>query len=190
MLILASNSPRRKELLKQIGVSFEAISISIDESRRKGELPFDYVERMAREKVNHAFIQYSSQYDAPFLSADTSVCVDDFVLGKPKDYDDFRRMMRLLSDRSHEVLTSIALKTKTSEIVNVNRSAVTFSSLNDEFIEGYWAMGEPKDKAGGYAIQGVMARFIKEIQGSYSGIMGLPLYELSEALTEINYTYS
>ncbi len=189
MILLASKSPRRQELLKQIGVDYQVINTDINESVLFNENPHDYVARMAHSKAIAAqSLLGDVQY--PILTADTSVIKDDVILGKPEDYADFCRMMNLLSGSTHQVLSAIAVQYKDQIIVKTCVSLVTFAKLSNNFIESYWATQEPCDKAGGYAIQGLMARYIEKIEGSYSGIMGLPLFELSEALQEIGYNDS
>ena len=189
MILLASKSPRRQELLKQIGVDYQVINTDIDESVLPNENPHDYVARMAHSKAIAAQSLLGS-VEHPILTADTSVIKDDVILGKPENYDDFCRMMTMLSGSTHQVLSAIAVQYQDKIIVKTSVSLVTFAKLPETFIKDYWATHEPCDKAGGYAIQGLMARYIAEIKGSYSGIMGLPLFELSEALREIGYNDS
>jgi septum formation protein len=189
MILLASKSPRRQELLKQIGVDYQVINTDIDESVLPNENPYDYVARMAHSKALTAK-SLLGNVQHPILTADTSVIKDDVILGKPEDYADFLRMMTMLSGSTHQVLSAIAVQYQDQIIVKTNVSSVTFAPLSESFIEAYWTTHEPCDKAGGYAIQGLMARYIEKIEGSYSGIMGLPLFELSEALREIGYNDS
>lgn len=189
MILLASKSPRRQELLKQIGVDYQVINTDIDESVLPNEAPHDYVARMARTKALAAH-SLLGNVAHPILTADTSVVKDHIILGKPENYADFCRMMNMLSQSTHQVLSAIAVQYHDHMIVKTSVSLVTFSHLPMTFIESYWATEEPCDKAGGYAIQGLMARYISQIEGSYSGIMGLPLFELSEALREIGYNDS
>lgn len=186
MILLASKSPRRQELLRQIGIDFQVINTDIDESILDHEDPYQYVERMAHSKALMAKSMLSNTQH-PILTADTSVIKDQIILGKPENYDDFQRMMSLLSGSTHQVLSAIAVQYLDQIIVKTNVNAVTFAHLPETFIETYWATKEPCDKAGGYAIQGLMAQYIQKIEGSYSGIMGLPLFELSEVLREIGY---
>lgn len=186
MLLLASQSPRRQELLRQIGIDYQVISAAIDETPRLHEAPLAYVQRIARDEAQAAQMQHdATQY--PILTADTTVTFQDMILGKPKDYADFERMMTALSGNTHQVLSAIALRWQDQLIEKISISHVTFAPLPEHFIESYWQTGEPCDKAGGYAVQGIMARYIQKIEGSYSGIMGLPLFELSEALDNIGY---
>lgn len=186
MILLASQSPRRQELLKQIGIEFSLINISIDESSLLDEDPLAYVERMAYTKSLAARNMPSTQGKIT-LTADTIVVKNQAILGKPKNYDDFVAMMQLLSNSTHQVLSSIALLSNDQIIIKTCKSFVTFAKLPEAFIKAYWQTKEPCDKAGGYAIQGLMAQYIQKIEGSYSGIMGLPLFELSQALREIGY---
>lgn len=186
MILLASQSPRRQELLKQIGVTFALINVSIDETSFPHEDPVTYVERMAYQKAIAAKMQYPSSHPI-ILTADTTVEKNLHILGKPQDYADFSGMMRLLSGTTHRVLSSIALQAHDQIILKTCESFVTFAELPSSFIAAYWQTKEPCDKAGGYAVQGLMAQYIKKIEGSYSGIMGLPLFELSQALREIGY---
>jgi septum formation protein len=180
-VILASASPRRCELLAQIGVSFEQRVAAIDETPRAGELPADYVARVALEKAR--FVRAAGSPDLPVLGADTEVVVDGAILGKPADFEHARDMLRRLSGRAHEVFSAVALVAQ-REAVAANRSTVWFRDLDDSEIEAYWRSGEPRDKAGGYAIQGLAATFIERLDGSYSGVMGLPLYETARLLQD------
>lgn len=189
MILLASKSPRRQELLKQIGINFKVIDIDIDESSLPLEDPLHYVERMAKQKAM-SVKEMLINVDLPILTADTIVTKNNLILGKPKDYDDFCSMMHILSDTTHQVFSSIALQSRGQIIVKTCISHVSFAHIPDHFISSYWATQEPQDKAGGYAIQGLMAQYIQKIEGSYSGIMGLPLFELSEALNEIEYNHA
>ncbi|GAA5097951.1 Maf family protein [Wohlfahrtiimonas larvae] len=189
MILLASKSPRRQELLRQIGIDYQVINTDIDESVLPNENPHDYVARMAHSKAIAAKLLLGNAQH-PILTADTSVIKNDVILGKPEDYTDFCKMMAMLSGSTHQVLSAIAIQYLDQVIVKTSVSSVTFSQLPKTFIEAYWATHEPCDKAGGYAIQGLMARYIQKIEGSYSGIMGLPLFELSEALHEIGYNES
>jgi septum formation protein len=179
VLRLASVSPRRRELLTQIGVPHLVTGAHIDESVHPGERPHDYVQRMARTKAQTVWEQDLS---LPVLGADTTVVLDGKVFGKPADQADAARMLGLLSGRTHEVLTAIALASKEGLEMRVSVSAVRFRSLTADEIVAYWETGEPRDKAGAYAIQGLGAVFIESLTGSFSGVMGLPLFETSELL--------
>jgi septum formation protein len=177
---LASGSPRRRELLRQIGVPFRLLEVSVDESVRPGEMPADYVARLAAAKAEAGWLMRPAQ--APVLAADTAVIIDDTILGKPRDRGDGESMLRRLSGREHEVLTAVAMRADSGLSAGISRNAVTFRPLSDAEIHAYWLSGEPKDKAGGYAIQGLAAIFIAHLSGSFSGVMGLPLFEATELL--------
>ena len=182
MIYLASQSPRRQELLQQINIPFQVVSVDIDETPLKNEKPRDYVIRMATEKARHA---HRDNMSMPLLAADTSVICDEHILGKPEDKTDFLRMMSLLSNRSHQVLTAVAVIGEPGHLsTRLSVSEVSFRIISKTEATAYWESGEPSDKAGGYGIQGLGAVFIKKIQGSYSGIMGLPIFETSELLSE------
>jgi len=189
-IYLASGSPRRRELLTQLGVSFELLVTDTDESLRSDEPADTYVRRMAMDKARAALGQMPARR-APILGADTTVVVDRHILGKPADRETAATMLRQLSGVDHEVLTAVAVVdgegNEAREAVVVSRTIVRFRSLNDAEIDGYWATGEPRDKAGGYAIQGLGAVFIEAIHGSYSGVMGLPLFETAHLLNGFGY---
>jgi septum formation protein len=179
VLRLASVSPRRRELLTQIGVPHVVTGAHIDESVHPGERAHDYVQRMARTKAQTVWEQDLS---LPVLGADTTVVLDGTVFGKPEDRADGLRMLHLLSGRTHEVLTAVALASKEGLEMRVSVSAVRFRTLDADEIAAYWETGEPRDKAGAYAVQGLGAVFIESLTGSFSGVMGLPLFETSELL--------
>lgn len=184
-LFLASGSPRRRELLTQIGVPFRVVSASIDETPHPDELPAAYVERLAREKARAGREQLlASSPDSAFcvLGADTAVVLDDRILGKPVDEADALSMLMALSGREHEVLTAIALIEAGRCETRVVRSRVSFRTISQQEAARYWASGEPQDKAGGYAIQGLAAIFVVGLNGSYSGVVGLPVCETAELL--------
>lgn len=186
MIYLASQSPRRRELLEQIGIAHKVIKVDIDETPAENETPQEYVVRMAVEKARHAYIQHQ---ELPLLAADTSVIFQDRIMGKPVNRQDFLEMMQLLSNQTHQVLTAIAVtgsNNTESQILKtrLSTSHVTFRNIPEVEATQYWQTGEPRDKAGGYGIQGLGAVFIREIKGSYSGIMGLPLYETADLLAE------
>ena len=176
---LASVSPRRRELLAQIGVPHVVTGAHIDESVHQGERPHDYVQRMARNKAQAI---WDKDRSLPVLAADTTVVLDGTVFGKPVDRADALRMLGQLSGRTHEVLTAVALASGQGLVMRVSVSAVRFRQLGTDEIAAYWETGEPRDKAGAYAIQGLAAVFIESLSGSYSGVMGLPLFETSELL--------
>jgi septum formation protein len=177
---LASGSPRRRQLLSQIGVSFQILRIEVDEAAVDGETPHSYVERLARAKASAGALQ--APQPAPVLGADTAVVIDGTILGKPADEADAQRMLRLLSGRTHQVLTAVALADGGAVSARVSASEVTFRAIAHDEAREYWRSSEPRDKAGGYAIQGYGAVFIAELRGSYSGVMGLPLFETAEML--------
>jgi septum formation protein len=182
-LFLASASPRRRDLLRQIGVEPEVVAADVDESRLPGEAPIDYVARLARLKAETAWQALPSTRRGPLLAADTAVVLDNEIFGKPADRDQGLDMLRRLSGRTHEVVTGVALMTASGLGLRVNVSRVTFRALDRAECEAYWDTGEPSDKAGAYAVQGRAAVFIRELAGSYSGVMGLPLYETAELLS-------
>jgi len=193
LVYLASRSPRRRELLKQIGVAFEVLVLrenparggpDVDESHLSGEPPGDYVRRICRAKADVGWNRVVQRRlrRFPVLAADTVVCVDEIILGKPADPADATRMLRLLSGREHRVLTAVALKFEARTELLVSESRVRFCELAQPELEAYVESGEPTDKAGAYAIQGRAAAFVAELHGSYSGIMGLPLYETAQLI--------
>ncbi len=181
-IYLASGSPRRRELLQQIGVSFRVIGADLDETARRGEPPLAYVSRLAEAKAAVGWECGRDSGDAPVLAADTAVVLDGRILGKPAGMNDAIAMLLQLSGRTHEVLTAIALRSAAELKVAVSRSAVRFRSIDHSEARAYWETGEPADKAGAYAIQGCAAVFINDLKGSYSGVMGLPLFETAALL--------
>ena len=180
---LASNSPRRRELLTQIGVAWELVAVEVDERRAAAEEPEQYVRRLASLKARAGRLQIG-QHDARVLAADTAVVFGDEVFGKPDSRADAQRMLRALSARTHVVLSAVALVSAGGEVVAVSRSEVSFRALTDGEIDCYWNTGEPRDKAGAYAIQGLAAAFVRGLHGSYSGVMGLPLFETATLLRQ------
>jgi septum formation protein len=191
-IYLASKSPRRRELLRQVGVEFELLSLRTDSARGAdvsedelpGESPLDYVARVARDKGAFAWnvLHMRRQPLRPVLSADTTVTIDGQILGKPADADEAAAMLERLSGRTHQVLTSVALHhTDIAEQVT-QVSNVRFAKLSPATIKAYCATPEPYDKAGAYGIQGLAALFIEHIEGSHSGIMGLPVFETAQLL--------
>ena len=180
MLVLASASPRRRELLAQAGFSFTVHPADVPEDPLPGENPIAYVTRLAREKAEVVFREISSQESIPpqlvvVLGADTTVTLDNQILAKPEDPADAARMLRLLSGRTHHVITGVAVVTPQSTQIAAEVTAVRFLSLSDQEIESYVATHEPMDKAGAYAIQGRAARWIPRIEGCYFNVVGLPL---------------
>lgn len=182
-IYLASASPRRQELLTQIGVRFELLKVTVPEVPAAGEMPQDFVQRVALEKARTGKQLLAPDDPHPVLGADTTVVVDDCILGKPANKDDALAMLTSLSGRKHQVISAVALVAD-NEAIRTNISQVTFDSLSREQINAYWNSGECQDKAGAYAIQGRAAMFIHDLQGSYSGVMGLPLYETATLLNE------
>lgn len=184
---LASSSPRRCELLAQLGVVFEVISQDVPEIRAEGETPEQYVQRLALEKAR-AGQAGSGERSIPVLGADTEVVVNDQVMGKPVDRAHAIDMLLRLSGRQHRVLSAVAVvgRDKLGQdrgLVRLSESYVTFRPITPEECAAYWDTGEPADKAGAYAIQGKAAVFVERLEGSYSGVMGLPLFETGELLS-------
>ena len=182
-LSLASQSPRRCELLAQLGVTFELIPVDVDESPHENEVPRAYVERLAVMKAQTGWTVNGGAL--PVLGADTAVVLDELIMGKPVDKADGLAMLAQLSGRVHNVYTAVAMRSDDGLACRVNLSSVTFRELSDAECKNYWRTGEPADKAGAYAIQGLAAVFIDDIRGSYSGVMGLPLFETAELLAGI-----
>ena len=182
-LYLASRSPRRQELLQQIGVAYRLIDIEVDESPRAGESPSEYVLRVSQDKaLAGQKLRQGGEY-LPVLAADTCVVVAGAMLGKPRDRQEGLWMLQQLSGSTHQVYTAVALAAASLES-RLSVSQVSFRPLSLSECEAYWASGEPADKAGAYGIQGLAAQFIRELRGSYSGVMGLPLYETAELLRQ------
>jgi len=170
--------------LRQIGVAFEVVPSEVEEARSPGEAPEHYVVRLALDKARTVARRLAADARPlrPVLGADTEVVLGDEILGKPRDAAHGQTLLRRLAGCTHEVLTGVALVCGDAEYSALSRSRVKFMPLSDEDIRRYWATGEPADKAGGYAIQGRAAGFIERIEGSYSGVVGLPLFELSGLL--------
>jgi septum formation protein len=183
---LASGSPRRRELLQQLGVPYQVVKVDVDESPSAAEAPAAYVNRLAAAKATAGWLATRSaaahSRPAPVLGADTVVVLDDEVLGKPVDREDADRMLSRLSGRTHRVLTAVAVRCETGLDGRLSSSEVCFRHLDARERSAYWETGEPADKAGAYAIQGFAAVFIADLRGSYSGVMGLPLFETAELL--------
>lgn len=184
MLYLASQSPRRRELLGRLGLAFEVLDVDIPEHRGRAEAPLDYVRRVAREKAAAGLRQVQATCGAWVIGADTEVVLDDEVFGKPRDNADAADMLRRLSRRTHEVISAVSLLSAAHEAQAVSVSQVAFGDLDEAGIAAYVASGEPRGKAGAYAIQGAAQAFIAHLSGSYSGVMGLPLYETAGLLRE------
>ena len=179
-LLLASASPRRLELLRALGLEPLVRPADVDETLRPGEDPHDAAERLARAKA--AAVAEGAPAGAVVLAADTIVVLDGEALGKPRDEADARRMLRALRGRAHDVVTGVALSRDGRLVSGRETTEVLFAPMTDEEVDAYVASGEPADKAGGYAVQGVGAVFVEQLHGSYSGVMGLPLYETAELL--------
>ena len=192
-IYLASQSPRRRQLLDQIGVHHALLLPRADEdaealeAEQHGELPADYVERVSRAKLHAARrrLKASGLPAAPILCADTTVALGRRILGKPVDADDAAATLQLLSGRTHRVLTAVAAASGRRERLVVSVSRVRFARLPPDVIDAYVASGEPFGKAGAYAVQGAFAGWIERVEGSYSGIMGLPLFETTQLLREV-----
>ncbi len=186
MLVLASASPRRQELLRNAGISFAVQPSDIDETPRAGEAPRDYAERMAREK---AMAVWQTRPQDVALGADTIVVVDETILGKPRDASDAMRMLHLLSGRVHQVITGVCIVRPEVSLhkklrTDSETTLVTMAEISDADIRAYVATGEPMDKAGGYAIQGMASRWIPRIEGDYSNVVGLPVALVYRMLRE------
>ena len=181
---LASGSPRRAELLTQIGVQFERLSVDVGEERKNLETVESYVSRLAIEKASQGH-KISPNKDIAVLGADTAVYIDGEILGKPENFSDAKRMLNLLSGKTHQVLTAVALINASKELHIIQKSYVTMRDITQKEIEDYWQSNEPQDKAGSYAIQGKAAIFISNLQGSYSGVMGLPVFETANMLRKL-----
>lgn len=179
-MVLASGSPRRRELLDQIGLAHEVRPADLDETPRPDEPPIEYVARLAREKAGAVAGRLNG--DVVVIAADTTVEVDGRILGKPEDHDDARSMLRALSGRTHHVHTGVAVLRAERVEFGVSSTAVEFVELSDAAIEWYVTGGEPFDKAGGYALQGAGGVFVAQVSGSVSGVIGLPLTLLAELL--------
>ncbi|PWK47817.1 Maf family protein [Pleionea mediterranea] len=183
---LASQSPRRRQLLEQIGVEFDVQPADIDESVHNGELPQQYVERVTKAKASAIWSSPNYGRNYPVMASDTAVVVDQKILGKPQTRADGLDMLALLSGRSHQVVSGVGLLYQDRFGYRSSVTDVHFRTLTEADMHNYWSTGEGLDKAGCYGIQGLAASFIDNITGSFSGVMGLPLYETSELLTEFS----
>lgn len=181
-LILASSSPRRRELLKQLGLEFDVYSPDIDETIFAEESVQQYVERLACAKADAVFQQFPNSI---IIAADTSIAVDHHILGKPESKQHAFDMWQLISGRKHNVLTGVCVRTKQEKLSIVVCTEVEFQQLSSNDMENYWDTGEPIGKAGAYAIQGIAARYIPNIQGSYTNVVGLPLHETVQLLQTV-----
>src|SRR5262245_12617399 len=197
-LVLASASPRRAELLRAAGFAFEVLAVDLDERAHDGEAPADYVARLARDKAAAAIQRFEQRAqrschgperaaldDLVVLGADTAVIVDERILGKPRDDHDAAAMLAALSGRRHEVMTGVSLRSLAGERQLVEATGVYISVLTPDDIAWYVASGEGRDKAGGYAIQGLASRFVTGVEGSYSNVVGLPIATVSALLREL-----
>jgi len=182
---LASSSPRRKELLQQLQVDFSCLDSQIDESRQSNESPYEYVKRMAEMKAQAGWHHPQRKLKLPVIGADTSIAMDNDIIGKPENDQHAVQILHQLSGGSHEVLTAVSVFNDKQELHCLNISEVSFRELTTAEIETYVHTGEPRDKAGAYAIQGLGALFVSHLRGSYSGVMGLPLFETAELLARM-----
>lgn len=184
MLYLASQSPRRRELLARLGHEFGLLELDVPEQRQPGEPAEDYVRRVAREKAGAGLLKVVANPAAVVLGSDTEVVLDDEVFGKPRDAADAAAMLRRLSGRTHRVISAVSLVSPAREAQAVSVSEVSFAELEEAAIARYVASGECEGKAGAYAIQGAAEAFVTRLSGSYSGVMGLPLYETAQLLRQ------
>ena len=184
--ILASQSLRRQELLRQLNYAFTVRPANVAEQPGAGELPTQYAQRVALDKARAA--QAAAADDLPVLGADTDVVLDGRILGKPRDRDDALKMLAALSGRQHEVMSAVALVHGEREALALSVTTVEFGVISADAARRYWDSGEPADKAGAYGIQGLGAQFVKAISGSYSGVVGLPLYETVRLLEQFGIT--
>lgn len=184
MLYLASQSPRRRELLGQLGVTFSILDVDVTEVPYPEEIPVDYVHRVARDKAQAGWesLARDAQSHALVIASDTEVVLDNRIFGKPRDADDAVDMLQALSGRTHEVISAVCMMSAEKERSDASISRVRFASLSEAEIAAYVASGEPFGKAGAYAIQGKGATLIEHLEGSYSGVMGLPLFETARLL--------
>jgi septum formation protein len=182
VLFLASQSPRRRELLHQLGLTFEVLDIDVPEQRRHGESAADYVSRVACEKAGAGWSRVMAVPNAIVIGADTEVVLDDDVFGKPTDAADAARMLRRLSGRAHRAISAVWVLGAGRAEHAISESIVEFATLSDAQVAAYVGTGEPFGRAGAYAIQGRAAAFIRRLDGSYSGVMGLPLHETAVLL--------
>jgi nucleoside triphosphate pyrophosphatase len=183
-VVLASGSPRRREILTALGVAFDVQPADIDEAVQPGEAPLDYVRRLAASKAGAVA---AAQPGRVVVAADTTVVIDGEILGKPAGIDEARAMARRLAGRTHQVLTGIAVAAGGAVLVDVETTHVTFSVLSDDLIEWYVAQSEPYDKAGGYALQGAAAAFVERVDGNVANVIGLPVPLLLRLATEIGH---
>ncbi len=178
-ILLASGSPRRKELLEQLGYQFSIVRTDVEEVRQTDESAYDYVVRLSKDK---ALAGVALATDSVVIGSDTIVVCEQTVLEKPNDYQHAKEMLMRLSGRSHQVMTAVTVASKQKQETVVVTTDVWFKPLSEQEIEQYWQSGEPCDKAGSYAIQGIGGRFVTRIEGSYSAVVGLPLFETDQLL--------
>ena len=190
-IILASRSPRRQQMLTELGLQFDVFTADIDETVREGERPADYVTRLAGEKALAAAVALAQPMDnpqskvrgsRPILAADTAVALGETIFGKPANKADAFRIWSALSASTHHVYTGLALLVEDDLQLRCVTTEIVYRSMNEREMTEYWETGEPQDKAGAYAVQGLGSAFVKEVRGSYSNVVGLPLYELRELL--------
>lgn len=185
-LILASASPRRSELLRNAGFDFEVLPADVEESPRAGESAEDYTVRVARDKAGAAAAD-AGDPSAVVIAADTEVVVDYRILGKPQNDADAERMLRLLSNAAHDVLTAVVIRANGKELTDIVVTRVWFVGMTDAEIRWYVRSGEPRGKAGAYAIQGLGARFVDRIEGSWSNVVGLPIHTVHRMIASLEY---
>lgn len=187
-IYLASQSPRRRELLQQIGVVHQVIDADVVEVPRTQESPSDYVQRLAREKAEAGFVSVKRLQLAlkPVLGADTIVVINNEILEKPRDAEHAAIMLRKLAGATHQVMTAVAMISGDMQAIKLSVTDVVFRALDEHEIAAYWHTGEPRDKAGGYGIQGLGAVFVQQIRGSYTGVVGLPIEQTLELLQEFS----
>ena len=185
LIYLASASPRRSDLLRQIGVAHEVRVVEVDEAVGPGEAPVEYVLRLAELKARALWERLPRERRLPVLAADTTVALEGEVFGKPADHAAAASMLARLSGRTHQVHTAVAVLHAGGGAARVSSSSVSLREMSPAEIDWYWSTGEPRDKAGGYAVQGRAAIFIQHLSGSYSGVMGLPLFETWELLSHV-----
>ncbi|WP_455220449.1 Maf family protein [Kaarinaea lacus] len=189
-IYLASQSPRRRALIEQLGIHYQTLDVDVDESPQPGEIPADFVTRLALEKARAGW-QLVAKQSVPVVGADTCILLDQHIVGKPENREEGIQLLKRYSGRAHQVVTGIAIVgpklgqqgTDIVQHVRINTSTVTFRVVTNEECEQYWETGEPIGKAGGYAIQGKAAIFIEKLEGSYTGVMGLPLCEFAELIS-------
>jgi len=189
-IYLASQSPRRRALIEQLGIRYQTLNVEVDESPHSREAPVDFVERLALQKARAGW-QLAAKPMAPVVGADTCIVLDGEIVGKPESQQQGIALLKRYSGRAHEVYTGVAIvgsgtddqEPEIMHYVRTNISTVTFRAITNEECEQYWKSGEPIGKAGGYAIQGLASVFIEKLEGSYSGVMGLPLFEFAELIS-------